>query len=193
MVLRLKVAMQSLISQNQSAFVGGRQIQDNLVIVHEMLHMLKKRRRGQEEEVLIKLDMHKAYDRLDWAFLERVLTAYGFLLVWVQRVMTLTKGVSYKIKINGFTGKAFSPQRGLRQGDPLSPYLFILASDVISHLFKHAVIVGSVRGIQLPNAGPCLTHLLFDDDSILFARANTGNVQHPGLPESVFTSFGPTN
>src|ERR1044072_7577523 len=128
MVLRMKPNMDKLISPHQSAFIGGMLIRDNIIIVQEMFYTLNSRRRIGEENISIKLDMHKVYDRLDWSFLEKVLLAFGFPHSWVSLIMVLVKGVSYKTKINGFEGKSFKPHRGLRQGDMLSPYLFILAS-----------------------------------------------------------------
>lgn len=131
-VLRLKSFMELLISPNQSAFVGGRQIQDNLVIAHEVFHSLKRRDSRGRENVAIKLDMSKAYDRLEWSFIKDILLAYGFESRWVELVMKLICSVTYKYKVNGFTSQSLTPQRGLRQGDPLSPYIFILAADSLS-------------------------------------------------------------
>lgn len=78
MVLRLKGSMEELISQNQSAFVGGRLIQDNLAIAHEIFHALKRKNRRGRDSVALKVDMSKAYDRVEWEFLKNVLLAYGF-------------------------------------------------------------------------------------------------------------------
>lgn len=172
MVLRLKGFLGSLVSQNQSAFVGGRLIQDNLVVAQEMFHSLKNRNKGGNMNVAIKLDMNKAYDRLEWHFLERILLTYGFCPRWVSLVMKLVSTVSYTYKINGLVSQKIIPQRGLRQGDPLSPYLFILAADALSHLINRASSSGLIKGVQLARGAPTLTHLFFADDAVLFAQAN---------------------
>lgn len=91
-VLRLKQLMGSLISLNQSAFVGGRLIQDNLIIAHEVFHSLKRRDARGRENIAIKLDMSKAYDRLEWCFIRKCLLSYGFDARWVDMIMKLVTG-----------------------------------------------------------------------------------------------------
>lgn len=172
MVSRLKYFLGDLIHPTQSAFVGGRQIQDNLVIAQEVFHSLKRKERGGIENIAVKLDMNKAYDRLDWDFINLTLLAFGFAPQWVKLVMTLVTTVSYKYKINGYLSPAVLPHRGLRQGDPLSPYLFILAAEVLSHMILQARLEGNIHGIQLARDSPFLTHLFFADDALLFAKAD---------------------
>lgn len=170
-VHRLRGFMDGLISENQSAFIGGRQIQDNLIIAQEIFHALKKKNRGGRDNLAIKLDMSKAYDRLEWEFLRKALLAYGFCEEWVQIVMKLVSSVSYRYKVNGFISAKIIPRRGLRQGDPLSPYLFILAADVLSAMLSKAQRQGEIQGFKLQEGVFSLTHLFFADDSLLFARA----------------------
>ncbi|XP_057453159.1 uncharacterized protein LOC130745025 [Lotus japonicus] len=172
MVIRLKGALNDLITPNQSAFVGGMMIQDNILVAQEVFHGLKKRGKELKDFLAIKLDLSKAYDRLEWVFLERALLAYGFHEKWVTQVMRVVRGVTYKYKINGHLGKKLIPERGLRQGDPLSPYLFVLAVDVLSHMLIQAQRDGRIEGLQLAPTAPKLTHLFFADDSLLFAKAS---------------------
>lgn len=106
--------MGDIISPNQSAFVGGRLIQDNLIVAHEVFHSLKRRDSRGRENVAIKLDMSKAYDRLEWGFIRQCLLSYGFNSVWVDMIMKLVTSVSYKYKVNGFVSSTLIPKKGLR-------------------------------------------------------------------------------
>lgn len=98
--------------------------------------------------------MRKAYERVEWSFLEKTLQAYGFNQGWVNLVMKLIRGVSYRLKINGYVSAKIVPQRGLRQGDPLSPYLFVLCADVLSHMITNARINGHISGVKLAATCP---------------------------------------
>lgn len=171
-VLMLKKFMGGPTSPNQSAFVGGRLIQDNLIVAQEVFHALKRRDKGSRENLTIKLDMNKAYDRLEWHFIKKVLVAYGFDSQWVELVMRLVTTVSYRIKVNGVLSEKIEPKRGLRQGDPLSPYLFTLAADASSHMMIRALSERRIRGAQLAKLAPILTHLFFADDVVFFAKAD---------------------
>lgn len=120
--------------------------------------------------------MNKAYDRLEWVFLKKVLLAFGFCSDWVKSVMKMVSSVSYKYKVNGFVSQKLVPHRGLRQGDPLSPYLFILAADALSLMLTNAKEKGMIQGVQLCEGAPILTHSFFADDALLFVRATTDNI-----------------
>ena len=162
--------MPNLVSQNQSAFVGGRMIQDNIIITHEIVHCLKKRKEPSKDGFIAKLDMNKAYDRLEWKFLEKCLLAFGFCDAWVQMIMRCVTGVSYKYKVNGIPSRKLIPQRGFRQGDPLSLYLFIIAMECLSYLLSEAAANGKLSGLQVTTKTPAVTHLFVANDIILFGK-----------------------
>jgi hypothetical protein len=116
--------------------------------------------------------MAKAYDRLEWNFFRATLEAMNFPHTMVNTIMKCVSIVSFSILINANPTKPFYPQRGLRQGDPLSPYLFILCADVFSALISKAQSNKLIHGIKIAPRALEVTHLLFADDSLLFFRAN---------------------
>ncbi|XP_030970994.1 uncharacterized protein LOC115991444 [Quercus lobata] len=133
---------------------------------------------GPDGFMALKLDMSKAYDRVEWGFLEGVLKKMGFHEKWVALMMECISTVSYSILINGEPSETIHPNRGIRQGDPLSPYLFLLCTEGLHGLISHAASEGHIRGISICRSGPRLTHLFFADDSLLFCKATTQECQY---------------
>ncbi|XP_057444580.1 uncharacterized protein LOC130736815 [Lotus japonicus] len=169
---RLKLILPDIVSENQSAFVPNRLITDNALVAFECFHHMKSNR-SRSGNIALKLDMTKAYDRVEWSFLERTLTHFGFPPQWIKVVMGCVNTVTFSVLINGSPDKCFAPGRGLRQGDPLSPYLFILCAEVLSAMFQHAIASKTLSGIRITPRAPVISHLFFADDSIIFAKAST--------------------
>ena len=171
MANRLKMFLPDLISKHQSAFVPGRLITDNAMVAFEIFHGMKRRGDGKGGSMAFKLDMSKAYDRVEWSFLERVMLKMGFGSFWIDKIMTCLSSVSYVFKLNGRVEGNIIPSRGLRQGDPLSPYLFLLCAEAFSAMLAKAANDGRIHGARVCRSAPRISHLFFADDSILFTRA----------------------
>ncbi|XP_057248212.1 uncharacterized protein LOC130590197 [Beta vulgaris subsp. vulgaris] len=120
----------------ESAFIPGRHMDDNILISHELTHVLNKHRSGNVHLAALKIDMNKAYDRVNWRFLLKVLQAYGFPGQWIQLISQCISTVSYRILVNGQVTESFPSHCGLHQGDPLSPYLFLLCMDIFSRMIS---------------------------------------------------------
>ncbi|GMI64491.1 hypothetical protein HRI_000118400 [Hibiscus trionum] len=168
---RLQRVIHACIDEAQCAFVPGRLISDNIIVAYELLHAMKMKRMGKLGNFALKLDMSKAYDRVEWPFLESVLNKMGFDLEWIRSLMDCVKTVSYAITINGQVGEVFTPSRGIRQGDPLSPFLFVICGEGLSALLRKGTQEGKIRGLRITRSAPLVSHLLFADDSYIFGEA----------------------
>ncbi|KAL0456758.1 UNVERIFIED_CONTAM: putative mitochondrial protein [Sesamum latifolium] len=120
----------------------------------------------------LKLDVSKAYDKVEWSFLEQVLVKLGFPPPFIRLVMLCVSSVSYSFLLGGKQFGALIPERGLRQGDPLSPYLFLLCTESFSSLLVQAERVGRIQGVAVCWGAPAISHLLFADDTLIFCRAS---------------------
>lgn len=146
---RLKPLLNNMVSESQSAFVPGRLITDNIMIAFEINHYLKRKVQGKIGFAGIKLDMSKAYDRVSWAFLGGILSRLGFSNHIVNLIWNMISTVKYRFLLEGQEIGVVSPGRGLRQGDPLSPYLFILVMDVFHTLIQDRASRGQINGVSI--------------------------------------------
>ena len=134
----------------------------------EIIHHMKRKNKGKQGDVAFKIDISKAYDKIDWGFLRGIMLKLGFDNRWVDLMMLCVSTVSYNVLVNGREVGPIIPKRGLRQGDPLSPYLFILCTEGLSSLIKRAESEGVLHVCRVSRIGPTVSHLLFADDSLFF-------------------------
>jgi hypothetical protein len=137
-------------------------------VAFELMHGLSTKQKGKLSYMALKLDMSKAYDRVEWVFLERVMARVGFESHWIRLMMTCVRTTSYSVLLNGEPTGYIRSTRGIRQGDPLSPYLFLLCAEGLSALLRKAERDTLIHGVFICQSGLRISHLLFADDSLLF-------------------------
>ncbi|XP_073046024.1 uncharacterized protein [Primulina eburnea] len=167
---RLMPFLFKIIEDSQSAFIPGRLITDNIIVGFEVLHWLRCRKTGHKRYGALKLDMSKAYDRVEWDFLQQMMIRLGFEHNWVERIMNCVKYVSYYFRINQEVAGPIKPTSRLRQGDPLSPYLFVLCAHGLSSLLNAYERRDLVPGVKIAHNSPSVSHLFFADDSLVFFK-----------------------
>ncbi|KAJ4769205.1 RNA-directed DNA polymerase (reverse transcriptase)-related family protein [Rhynchospora pubera] len=172
MATRLRKHMPNIISPTQTAFVRGRSIHDNVILLREVLHSFRSSN-FKAKAFALKLDLFKAFDTVEWRCIREVLQAINMPQNIVNLIYSAMSSAKFTIKLNGVKGDGFfTATRGLRQGCPLSPYLFILATEILSKLLNQAVQDSEIEGIQLSPGATQITHALYADDLIV-----SGNVQ----------------
>ena len=167
----MKKILPTFITEHQSAFTKSLLISDNILVAFENLHSMQNHKSDKEGYMAVKLDMSKTYDRVEWSFLEVVMRRMGFTERWIQLMMVGVTSVSYSILVNGEPKGLIKPSRGIRQGDPLSPFLFLLCTEGLHGLISQVARQGDLIGYSLCKNGPKLTNLFFADDSLLFCRS----------------------
>ena len=131
------------------------------------------RKKGKKGYMTLKLDVSKAYDRMEWPFLQGVMQRLSFPETWIERVMSCVTTTSFFVLVNGRPFGNVLPSKGIRQGDPLSPYLFLLCIKGFTSLLDRAEIGRTLHGVSISRNAPKITNLLFADDSLIFSRASS--------------------
>ena len=126
---------------------------------------------GKKDFMAMKLDMSKAYNKMEWCFLEQILLKLGFQESWVALIMKCITTVSYSILVNGEPKGMIKPSRGLRQRDPLSPYLFLFCAKGLNAPLRQATVGGDIQEFSLCRNGPKPIHLFFANDCLIFCRS----------------------
>ena len=146
MANRLKIFMGSIISEEQSGFLLGRSIFEGVVVAHEAGHSVRS---SKSQNMMVKLDIKRAYDEVDRGFLICVLRKFGFEQEWLQWVESCLFTLRFSVLVNGSPQGFFEQEKGIRQGDPLSPFLFIIMAEVLGRLILKQKALGLWKGIRI--------------------------------------------
>lgn len=163
---RLQTIWTLIISLSQGAFVHGRQISDGVLIANECVH---SRHRDRELRLLCKLDLEKAFDSVDWGFLQYLMKRMGFGIKWRKWIHECVSSAYFPILINGSPKGFFPAQRGLRLGDPLFPFLFTIVGEALSRMVEAISNKGLIRGFKVAHDAPIISHLQYADDTLFLS------------------------
>ncbi|KAL9676223.1 hypothetical protein QQ045_004436 [Rhodiola kirilowii] len=170
---RLRPVHEYRVDQSQAAFLKGRNISYNISLVQELL--CKYNQKHLSKRCMLKIDISKAYAMVDWKFQKGILESFRFPLQFVNWIMACVTTSKFSMLINGCLEGYFSSSRGVRQGDPISPYLFTLVMEVLSRLLGQ--IRQSDEYLYHPECAKInLSHMMFADDMILFSKADLGSL-----------------
>lgn len=167
LVRRIRPYLDKFISPFQSSIIPNRGTADNAIIAQEVVHQMHKKK-GKKGFLLFKIDLEKAYDRVDWNFLRLTLDDFGFPNQTINLIMSCITSSSLTIKWNSEKLEPFSPNRGIRQGDPMSPYLFVLCMEKLVLLIQEKVQDKKWLPVKIAKDSPVISHLFFADDCLLF-------------------------
>ncbi|XP_026398949.1 uncharacterized protein LOC113294785 [Papaver somniferum] len=160
---RFKKIIPKLISENQGAFIADKQILDEILTAGELID---SRFKSKQPGVLCKLDIQKAFDNVSWHIMSNVLKSSGFGDKWISWMQWCVSSAQQSILVNGSSTTRFKPQKGIRQGDLLSPFLFILIPEIFTKLMKNAVQLNMISGFSINSVQ--VSHLQYADDTLVF-------------------------
>lgn len=174
-VAKLRPLLPKLVNPVKTSFMLGCYITNNMIITQELLHKYSQTK-GKLGFLAWKIDLSKAYDRPNWDFHAAVLWEIGVSGTLYQLVLHCITSVTFQEIINGELTTHFSPQCSLCQGDPLSPFLFVLCLEKLSHSIDSMVHAKLWKPVRASRSDPLISHLFFEDDLILFAEATTTQI-----------------
>jgi hypothetical protein len=172
---RLRIVIGSVVSDAQSAFVKGKQILDGILIANEAVD---EARRYKKEMLLFKVDFEKAYDSVDLKYLDEVMQKMNFPTLWRKWMSECVRTATASVLVNGSPTDEFYIERGLRQGDPLSSFLFLLSAEGLNVLMQSLLEAGLFQGYKVRRGDDlCLSHLQFADDTLIIGEKSWLNVR----------------
>ncbi|GKV12188.1 hypothetical protein SLEP1_g23370 [Rubroshorea leprosula] len=170
---KLKTVMPKIISDTQSAFLGGRQLVDSILVLNEVVDEVKKMKR---QAFVFKANFEKAYDCVDWEFLDWMMGSFGFGTKWRGWIKECLSTARVSILVKGSPTEEFKMGKGLRQGDPLSPFLFLMIGERLHDLVNKAETEDMFHRIPIGTRGLDVSLLQFADDTVIMGRANSSNI-----------------
>ena len=171
---RIKKVIEKVIYGSQSAFLSRRGLLDNVLVVNEVLDDLKRRKKSG---VIVKLDFEKAYDSVSWEFLFYMMRILGFCGKWIQWIRACLESATISVLVNGSPTKEFKPSRGLRQGDPIAPFLFLVVAQGLAGLVKQATRKKLFTGLKVGHKKVDVNLLQFADDTLFVCESNIQNIK----------------
>ncbi|GKV23593.1 hypothetical protein SLEP1_g33302 [Rubroshorea leprosula] len=180
---RLRKVLPKIIGEQHMAFIGGKQLVDGVVIANEVIEEIKRKKM---KNFLFKVDFEKAYDKVCWDFIEYMMMRMGFNDIWRKWIWECLASSSVSILINGSPTNQFPVSKGLRQGDPLSPFLFLIVAEGLNGLMSSAVEKQLYKGVVIGNEGIAVSDLQFADDTIFFGEASKDDI---GVIKSIMRTF----
>nr|GFC90358.1 RNA-directed DNA polymerase, eukaryota, reverse transcriptase zinc-binding domain protein [Tanacetum cinerariifolium] len=163
---RLVTVLDDIVDKIQSTFVTDRQIQDGPFILNEIIHWCKNKKK---QSMIFKVDFEKAYDSVRWDFIDDILRRFGFGEKWCKWIQSCLYSSRGSVLVNGSPTKEFQFHKGLKQGDLLSPFLFILVMESLHVSFQRVVDAGLFNGIKLDSSLQ-ISHLFYADDAIYMGQ-----------------------
>ncbi|CAM8936846.1 unnamed protein product [Rhodiola kirilowii] len=173
---RLTNILKRVISQEQSGFLEGRNIHDCIGMAHDMVRDINIKSFGGN--IMMKIDMSKAYDRISWRFILKMMAAMGFSEKWIDLIYRNISNCWYSVLWNGTSYGFFKSNKGVRQGDPLSPSLFILGMEYLSRLINEAIRKGKLVAYKTKGCRTTFHHLMYADDLLIFSNGHTRSVNN---------------
>ena len=170
---RLRDVIDKVIGPNQFSFIKGRQILDCSLVANEVIDEIEKKRTGG---LIFKVDFEKAYDSVDWSFMDSIMAKMGFGVRWRKWINACVSTASLSVLINGTPSRQFRATRGIRQGCPLSPFLFNIVAEALSSLIYSAVSSNLFKGIKVGSEAVMVSHLQFADNTIIFCEPDLGQI-----------------
>ncbi|KAJ3701003.1 hypothetical protein LUZ61_004708 [Rhynchospora tenuis] len=174
--IRLQPCLKTVIAQEQNAFVRGRCIADNIILVKEILHSFSLTK-FKQKAFMLKADVNKAFDKLNWQFLTMAMAYLNIPQKIINIVVSSYSRAQVTININGRGDGFLTPTQGLRQGCPMSPYVFIISMEILSRMLKGASQRGLVKGVKVAATGPVITHAIYADDLVIMGATDDTEVQ----------------